>query len=152
MVVDEAQRIPKIGLNLKLIVDHITGVKVIVTGSASFDLYQKIGEPLTGRKTTLKLFPLAQLELSKMERPDETRALLERRMIFGSYPEVVLFNDDKERTNYLRELVSSYLYKDILEMNGLKHSDKLVKILQLLSLQIGNELSYSEIAVQIGIN
>lgn len=152
LAIDEAQKIPNIGLNLKLIVDNIENIKVIATGSASFDLYQKLGEPLTGRKITLRLFPLAQLELTKMERPHETKANLEARLIFGSYPEVTLAKNDRERIVYLRELASSYLCKDILEMNGLKHSDKLIKILQLLAFQIGSEVSSSEIARQVGIN
>lgn len=152
LVIDEAQRIPNIGLNLKLIVDNIDGIEVIATGSASFDLYQKLGEPLTGRKITLRLFPIAQMELSKIEKPHETKANLEARLIFGSYPEVILAKNDRERISYLRELINSYLYKDILEMNGLRHSEKLVKILQLLAFQIGNELSYSEIASQLGLN
>lgn len=152
LAVDEAQKIPNIGLNLKLIVDNVENIKVIATGSASFDLYQKLGEPLTGRKITLKLFPLAQLEFAKIEKPHETRANLEARLIFGSYPEAVLAKDEPGKVTYLRELASSYLYKDILEMNGLKHSAKLVKILQLLAFQIGSEVSYSEIAAQAGIN
>lgn len=152
LAIDEAQRVPNIGLNLKLIVDNIEKIKVIATGSASFDLYQKLGEPLTGRKITLRLFPLAQLELVKIEKPHEIKANLETRLIFGSYPEVVLAKNDQERIVYLRELASSYLCKDILEMNGLKHSDKLIKILQLLAFQIGSRVSSSEIATQVGIN
>ena len=152
LAIDEAQRVPNIGLNLKLIVDNVKDVKIIATGSASFDLYQKLGEPLTGRKVTLRLFPLAQMELSNTEKPHETKANLETRLIFGSYPEIVLAKDNQEKIVYLKELVSSYLYRDILTMNGLRHSDKLVKILQLLAFQIGNEVSYSEIAAQVGIN
>jgi len=152
LAIDEAQKIPNIGLNLKLIIDNITGIKIIATGSASFDLNQKLGEPLTGRKITLRLFPLSQTELSQIEKLHETKANLETRLIFGSYPEVVLAKDDRERILYLKELVNSYLFKDILEMNGLKHSNKLVKILQLLAFQIGNEVSYSEIAGQVGLN
>jgi hypothetical protein len=152
LAVDEAQRIPDIGLNFKLIVDHLNDVKIVASGSASFDLYQKLGEPLTGRKITLRLFPLAQMELSAVEKLHETRGNLETRLLFGSYPESVLARDDQERILYLRELVASYLYKDVLEMNGLRHAQRLVQILQLLSLQIGGELSYSEIATQVGLN
>ena len=152
VVIDEAHKIPNIGLNLKLIVDNIKNVKVIATGSASFDLVQKVGEPLTGRKFTLKLFPLAQMELSRHENPYEIQSNLEKRLVFGSYPEVVLSESNNERILYLKELVNSYLLKDILEINGIRHSDKLIKILRLLSFQIGNEVSYSEIAAQVGIN
>ena len=152
VVIDEAHKIPNIGLNLKLIVDNIKNVKIIATGSASFELVQKMGEPLTGRKFTLKLFPLAQLELSQYENLYETQSNLEKRLIFGSYPEVVLSESNDERILYLKELVNSYLLKDILEINGIRHSDKLIKILRLLAFQTGNEISYSEIAAQVGIN
>ena len=152
LAIDEAQRIPNVGLNLKLLVDNLEGIKIIATGSASFDLYQKLGEPLTGRKTTLRLFPLAQMELIQIEKPHQIKAHLEARLIFGTYPEVVLAKGDREKTIYLRELISSYLLKDILEMNGLRQSDKLIKILQLLAFQIGNEVSYSEIAASVGLN
>lgn len=152
LVIDEAHKIPHIGLNLKLIVDNIVGIKVLVTGSGSFDLYQKLGEPLTGRKTTLRLFPLAQLELIKTENLAETKAQLEDRLIFGSYPEVILADDEQKKRNYLSELVNSYLLKDILEMNDLKHSEKLVKILQLLAFQIGSEVSITELGNNTGLN
>ncbi len=152
LVIDEAHKIPHIGLNLKLIVDNIIGIKVLVTGSGSFDLYQKLGEPLTGRKTTLRLFPLAQLELIKTENLAETKAQLENRLIFGSYPEVVLAGDEQKKRSYLSELVNSYLLKDILEMNGLKHSEKLVKILQLLAFQIGSEVSITELGNNTSLN
>jgi len=152
LIIDEAQKIPNIGLNLKLIVDSIEGIKILVSGSASFDLYQQVGEPLTGRKMTFCLYPLSQIEFSKIEKFHETKANLESRLIFGSYPEAVLAEDNQKRIYYLKELISSYLYKDILELDGLKHSDKIVKILQLLSFQIGNEVSYSEIGSQIGLN
>lgn len=152
LVIDEAQKIKEIGLNLKLIVDHIENIKVIGTGSSSFDLSRDVGEPLTGRKYTLRLFPLAQLEIMQIEQKFETSANLENRLIYGSYPEIVIINDSREKERYLKEIASSYLYKDILELNGLKHSDKIVRLLQLLSFQIGKEISYSEIGASIGIS
>ncbi len=152
LIIDEAQKIPNIGLNLKLMVDSIKDIKILVSGSASFDLYRQVGEPLTGRKVTFCLYPLSQIELSQIEKFHETEANLESRLIFGSYPEVILAEDNQRRISYLKELVSSYLYKDILELDGLKHSDKIVKILQLLAFQVGNEVSYSEIGSQVGLN
>lgn len=152
LVVDEAQKIEDIGLNLKLIVDHIKGIKVIVTGSSSFDLARNVGEPLTGRKFTLKMFPLAQLELMQLEQRHETIANLETRLIYGSYPESVLTADSRMRELYLKEVVSSYLYKDILEMERIRHPDKIVRLLQLLVYQIGKEVSLNEIASQLGIS
>ena len=152
LVIDEAQKIKNIGANLKLIVDHIPGVSIIATGSSAFDLAQNIGEPLTGRKYTLKLFPLAQLEIAQIEAPHETAANLENRLIFGSYPEVILAKGNNDRERYLKEIASSYLYKDILELDGLKHSDKIVRILQLLAFQIGKEVSLSELGTQLSMS
>lgn len=152
LIIDEAQRVEKIGMNLKLIVDHIKDVKVIATGSSSFDLAKDIGEPLTGRKFVLKLFPLAQLEISGIEERHETDANLEARLIYGSYPEIVTTHDNRQRTLYLREIVSSYLFKDILELEGIRHSDKLVRLVQLLAFQIGKEVSYSELGTQLGMS
>ena len=152
LVIDEAQKIKGIVLNLKLIVDHIKDIKVIVTGSSAFDLAKGVGEPLTGRKYTLKLFPLSQAEIGEIENKVETESNLENRLIYGSYPEIVITNDNKERERYLKEIISSYLYKDILELDGLKHSDKIARLLQLLAFQIGKEVSYNELGTQLGIS
>lgn len=152
LIIDEAQKIKNIGVNLKLIADHIPGVSIVATGSSAFDLAQNIGEPLTGRKYTLKLFPLAQLEIAQIEAPHETAANLENRLIFGSYPEVILAKGNSDRERYLKEIAGSYLYKDILELDGLKHSDKIVRILQLLAFQIGKEVSLSELGTQLNMS
>lgn len=152
LIIDEAQKIKNIGINLKLITDHLPGVSIIATGSSAFDLAQNIGEPLTGRKYTLKLFPLAQLEIAQTEASYETEANLETRLIFGSYPEAILAGGNSNRERYLKEIVSSYLYKDILELDGLKHSDKITRILQLLAFQIGKEVSLSELGTQLGMS
>ena len=152
LIIDEAQKIKNIGLNIKLILDHIPKIKVIASGSSSFDLAQQVGEPLTGRKYTLKMFPLAQLELNTVETRSETAAHLEQRLIYGSYPEVVLSEDNSLKSTYLREVVSSYLYKDILELDGLRHSDKLINLLQLLAFQIGKEVSCNELGSQLGMS
>lgn len=149
LIIDEAQKIPDIGLNLKLIVDHIRDITIIATGSASFDLANQVGEPLTGRKYTVRLFPLAQLELQSVEHSTQTVARLEQRVLYGSYPEVVIMSGNEERTAYLRELINAYLYKDILEVEGLRHSDKLLRLLQLLAFQIGSEVSLSEVGRQL---
>ena len=152
LIIDEAQYVPNIGLNLKLIVDHIPGIKVIAAGSSSFDLAQNVGEPLTGRRFVLRLYPLAQMEISKMEKPHETSANLETRLIYGSYPEVVTLRDNKLREEYLRELIASYLFKDILVLDGIRYSEKLVRLLQLLAFQIGSEVSLSEIGRQLAMS
>lgn len=152
LAVDEAQKIKNIGLNLKLIVDHIPKVKLIATGSSAFDLAQNIGEPLTGRKYTLKLFPLAQSEINEIESTLQTKSNLENRLIYGSYPEVITSQGNQEKARYLKELIASYLYKDILELEGLRHSHKIVRLLQLLAFQIGNKVSFNELAGQIGMS
>ena len=152
LVIDEAQYVEKIGLNLKLIVDHLPHIKIIATGSSSFSLAKDIGEPLTGRKYTLKLYPLAQKEISYMEKPHETAANLEARLLYGSYPEVVLMNDNAERERYLRELISSYLFKDIFELEGIRYSQKLTRLLRLLAYQIGKEVSLNELGTQLGMS
>ncbi len=152
LVVDEAQKVPNIGANLKLIVDHIQEMRVIATGSSSFDLARSIGEPLTGRKTTLKLFPLAQLEIGQIEERHQTDANLESRLIYGAYPEVVLTNDNRAREQYLREIVASYLYKDVLEMDGIRHAAKISRLLQMIALQVGKEVSYAELGAGLGMS
>jgi len=152
LVIDEAQKVRNIGTNVKLILDHIPGIKVVATGSSSFDLAKHVGEPLTGRKFTLRLFPLAQIELAPLENAAESAARLEERLIYGSYPEVVLTRDPAQRIRYLKELVGSYLYKDILELEGVRSSDKLVRLLQLIVFQIGKEVSCTELGTQLGIS
>lgn len=152
LVVDEAQKVQNIGINLKLIVDHIPDIRVIATGSSSFDLARSIGEPLTGRKNTLIQYPLAQLELSPTEQRHETDARLESRLVYGAYPEIVLLHDNREREQYLKEIVSSYLYKDILELEGIRQSAKIGRLLQLIALQIGKEVSYTELGANLGMS
>lgn len=152
LVVDEAQKVPNIGANLKLIVDHIPEMRVIATGSSSFDLARSVGEPLTGRKTTLKLFPLAQLEIGQIEQRHQTDANLESRLIYGAYPEVVLNNDNRAREQYLRDIVASYLFKDILELDGIRHAAKISRLLQMIALQVGKEVSYTELGTGLGMS
>lgn len=152
LVIDEAQCIPDIGANLKLIVDHIEGVKVIVTGSSSFDLQQHLGDPLTGRKYVTTMYPVSQQELSLIETPLETQARLEARLIYGSYPETILLGGGVTCQEYLHELVSSYLCKDILVFEGIKKSQKIIDLLILLAFQIGKEVSVSELGTQLSLS
>lgn len=152
LIVDEAQYVRKIGLNLKLLVDHVEGLRIIATGSSSFDLAQQTGEPLTGRKYTLLLLPLAQLELQEVESAHQSRAQLEWRLIYGSYPEVVLMETNEERELYLKELISSYLFKDILQLEGVRHADKLLRLLQLLAFQVSREVYAAELGSQLGMS
>jgi len=152
LIVDEAQYIRQVGLNLKMLVDHVPELKIIATGSSSFELSHQTGEPLTGRQYTLLMLPLAQMEINAIEMPHETRARLEERLIYGSYPEVVLTDSNEGRELYLKELVGSYLFKDILQLEGIRHADKLVRLLQLLAFQIGHEVSVSELGTQLGMS
>ena len=152
LIVDEAQYVRQIGLNLKLLVDHVEGLRIIATGSSSFDLAQQTGEPLTGRKFTLLLLPLAQLELQEVETAHQTTAQLELRLIYGSYPEVVLMESNEDRQLYIKELIASYLFKDILQLEGIRYADKLLRLLQLLAFQIGREVSVAELGTQLGMS
>ncbi len=152
LVVDEAQFIPDIGLNLKLIVDHLPHVKVIATGSSTFDLAKQVGEPLTGRKNVIKMYPISQIELNQFENVAQIKANLDSRLIYGSYPEVITSKSPQEKQDYLHELVSSYLLKDILAFEGILKSKKLFDLLTLLAFQVGKEVSYHELATQLGIS
>ena len=152
LIVDEAQYVREIGLNLKLLVDHVEGLRIIATGSSSFDIAQVTGEPLTGRRSTLLLLPLAQFELQNIEEAHETKANLEARIIYGSYPEVILMDSNEERQFYLKELIASYLFKDILQIDGIKFTDKLLRLLQLVAFQIGQEVSLSELGGKLGMS
>ncbi|MEN8229933.1 MAG: ATP-binding protein [Bacteroidota bacterium] len=148
--IDEAQRIKNIGLCIKLIVDNVKGVKVIATGSSSFELANKISEPLTGRKWEFGLFPFSHKEMSEHTSNEDEKRLLERRMIFGYYPDVV--NNPGDESNLLRELAGSYLYKDILTWERIHKPEKLERLVRALALQIGSEVSYNELGQICGID
>ncbi|WP_374361011.1 ATP-binding protein [Cloacibacterium sp.] len=149
LVIDEAQAIQDIGLILKFIVDNIEGIKVIATGSSMFDLANKLGEPLVGRKNTLFLYPLSQIEFSAYENYIQTTENQETRLIFGGYPELTHYQSWEEKQTYLREIVSSYLLKDILVFDGIKNSNKIYGLLRLIALQIGKEVSLQELGNQL---
>jgi len=152
LIIDEAQFIPHIGANLKLIHDHLPHVRVIATGSSSFELANSLGEPLTGRKYTIKMYPLSQIELNSIETPDKTQSSLESRLLYGSFPEVITNDNLSFKQQYLQELVSSYLFKDILAFEGIKKSKKVIDLLTLLAFQLGKEVSVSELAAQLSLS
>lgn len=147
IVIDEAQRIKGIGLTLKLMVDTIPDVQVIATGSSSFDLLDEINEPLTGRKFEYQLYPFSFGELTKENGLLEEKRLMNHRLVFGSYPDVVNNPDDAIET--LNWLADSYLYKDLFRIESIKKPDLIIKLLQLLSYQVGNEVSYNELALNL---
>jgi len=150
VVIDEAQMIKDIGVKLKMFTDYLGGIKVIATGSSSFDLANKINEPLTGRKWEYQLLPLSFTEMSGASSVLEEMERLETRMIYGYYPDVALRpGEEKER---LLELVNSYLYKDVLIWENLRKAEKVTKLLQALAFQVGSQVSYSEIATLVGLD
>ena len=150
VILDEAQRVRNIGLTLKLLVDTFPHTQIVATGSSSFDLSNEVIEPLTGRKYEFYLYPLSLRELSKKYLMRELERLLERRMIFGMYPEIVSAEGDV--TDRLKALVRSYLYKDVLRVDKIKNSEAVERLLKALALQIGHEGSYNELAGTVGGN
>lgn len=144
VVIDEAQRIPETGLALKIIHDNFKNVQLIATGSSSFELANTIKEPLTGRKFEFMLYPLSFGEMVQHHGYFKEKRLLEHRLIYGYYPDIVT-NTGKEK-KLLKSLASSYLYKDLLMLETIKKPVLLEKILTALALQIGNEVSYNELA------
>lgn len=152
LFIDEAQRIPDIGINLKIIIDNHPQLKVIATGSSSFDLANSINEPLTGRKWTFQLYPISMLELQGVYNPFELRDQLEERLVWGSYPNIFNLPGHDLKTAYLRELSTDYLYKDILQLDKVRDSSKIRSLLKLLAFQVGCEVSLSELGCQLGIS
>lgn len=149
VVVDEAQRLHNAGLTLKLITDHLPAVQLLVTGSSSLDLAAETKESLVGRKFEYRLFPLSFVEMSTHHGYLAEHALLEHRIVYGYYPEVVK-NDPAQAQKILNELAEGLMYKDLLAMDQLKKPSLLVKLLQALALQLGSEVSYHEVAQLIG--
>jgi uncharacterized protein len=148
LLIDEAQRIPNIGLSLKIITDQIKDVQVIATGSSSFELSSQVNEPLTGRKYEFMLYPLSFGEMVKHHGLLEEKRQIEQRMVYGYYPEIVTSpGEEKER---LKLLAGSYLYKDLLMLEQIKKPELLEKLLKALALQVGNEVSYTEIGQLVG--
>ncbi|MFZ3073794.1 MAG: ATP-binding protein [Minisyncoccales bacterium] len=152
IAIDEAQRIPNVGFGLKILADQIPNLKIIATGSSSFELSGQVGEPLTGRKTTVTLYPVAQLELGRIKNRFDLKNELAQSLIFGGYPEVVVATSNKDRAKVLAEIVNSYLLKDILEIEQVKGSKMLLDLLRLVAFQVGGEVSLSELGNQLGID
>lgn len=152
LFIDEAQRVPEIGINLKLMADELPELRLIATGSSSLHLARKTREPLTGRAWSHILYPIALCELAELYNPFELNDMLPERMIYGSYPEIFALAGREAKRDYLRNLVTSYLYKDILEIGHLRHSSKLHDLLKLLAFQIGQEVSLAEVGAQLGMS
>lgn len=150
LVIDEAQMIENIGLRMKLVTDQLKDVQLVATGSSAFELANRLNEPLTGRKWEHHLYPLSFAEMVDHNGLIEERSLLNHRLIYGYYPEVVT-SPGNER-NVLKNLTDSYLYKDILTFGGIKKSNKLTTLLQAIAFQVGSQVSYSELANTVGMD
>lgn len=146
IVVDEAQNIPDIGRGLKIIIDYVPGTQIIATGSSSFDLANKLGEPLVGRQRILKLFPISILELLQQNNRVEIQHELPTLLVYGLYPEVLLRESKDKKALYLVDLVNAYLLKDILALENVKSPKILLDLLRLLAYQVGSEVSLNELA------
>ena len=150
IIIDEAQRIKNIGLTLKLIYDNITKVKILATGSSSFELTSEINEPLTGRKREYFLYSLSYQEMLDQTNLLEVRRMLEHHLIYGYYPEVV--TNPGEEKNILNEISQSYLYKDVLSYGNIKKPLALEKLVQAIALQLGQEVNYHELGQTVGVD
>jgi predicted AAA+ superfamily ATPase len=144
IVIDEAQRIPNIGLTLKLMIDHFSDVQIIATGSSSLELASSVNEPLTGRKWEFQMFPISWQELLSWQGLAKALPKLENLLVFGSYPEIL--THPGQEVTLLQNLSSSYLYKDLLNFQGIRRPELLQKLLQALAWQIGSEVSFNELS------
>ena len=152
VIIDEAQRVRNIGLKLKLMVDTYPSIQLLVTGSSSLDLSNEISEPLTGRCDEFWLFSLSVSEVWKNQDQIAQDRDMESWLVYGSYPGVWSLESNEEKSIKIKQIASNYLYKDVLKFNEIKNSETILKLLQALALQIGQEVSYNELARTIGIS
>lgn len=152
LIIDEAQKIEDIGSILKLMIDSIEDLKIIISGSSSFDISNLTGEPLTGRKINFTLFPISESEIIESETELQRKDNLIERLIYGNYPEIISINDRNEKKEYLTEIINSYLLKDILIYDKIKNSSKIFNLLRLIAFQVGNEVSYQELGSQLSMS
>lgn len=152
LIVDEAQAVEDIGAILKFVVDNVPQVAVIATGSSSLELQNSVGEPLVGRATGYHLYPFSFEELSKAEGRIGLMSKKEELLIYGGYPELQKIENHRQKERYLTDLANAYLLKDILSIEGIKNSNKMMSLLKLIALQMGSELSYDELGRQLGLS
>ncbi len=150
ILIDEAQRVRNIGITLKLLIDNFPEKQLVVTGSSAIELSNSINEPLTGRKYEYVMYPFSTEELINEFGAQEERRMLERRLVYGSYPEVV--NNAGEEREVLTDLVGSYLYKDIFSFQDVRKPEIIEQLLQALALQVGSEVSFNELGRLLGMN
>lgn len=149
IALDEAQRINNLGFGLKILIDARPDLNVIVTGSSLFEINQQVGEPLTGRKRELMMFPFSQNELLNVYNKFELKEKLNGFLVFGSYPEIALAKNKQEKTELLVEIVNSYLFKDVLSVENIRGNKQIIDLLKLLAFQIGSQVSVNELATQV---
>lgn len=152
LFIDEAQRVSDIGINLKILIDAKPDLRILVTGSSSFELASSVSEPLTGRAWTYELYPIACSELRSVWNTYEMKEQLYDRLRWGSYPELFSLKGEDAKQDYLRGLVSNYLYKDVLALGGMKNPDKIHNLLKLIAFQIGSEVSLTELGTQLSMS
>jgi predicted AAA+ superfamily ATPase len=152
IVIDEAQEVPDIGKGLKIIIDNNPELRVVATGSSSFHLSQKTGEPLTGRKREIRMFPFAHKELAESMNKFELQEKLNEFLVYGMYPEIFMTKSKSDKIELVTSLAESYLLKDVLSYENIKNSKMLSDLLKLLAFQIGNLVSFNELAMQLGVN
>ena len=152
LFIDEGQKIPDIGIHLKILHDELPSLRILVTGSSSFDLAAKLGEPMTGRKRVFTLFPISQEEMGSIHNRFELKDRLGEFLVYGSYPEVLTQSNKDDKFESLREISESYLMKDIIEISQIRHVQKAFELLKLLAFQIGSEVSIHELSQSLKIN
>jgi len=150
--IDEAQRVPDVGINLKILHDELPDLKIIATGSSSFDLAKKISEPLTGRKKVFNLLPISQQELLGLQNKFELASKSSEFLIFGSYPEVSTKISFEKKQEIIEEIGNSYLFKDVIELTNIKYPNKARDLLRLLAFQVGSEVSIHELSKSLKLN
>ena len=152
LFIDEAQRIPDVGINLKILNDGLPGLRIVATGSSSFELANRVSEPLTGRTWTHVLYPVSILELAALHNPFELEKMLDVLLVYGCYPEVFSLPSEADKAAYLHEVSNAYLYKDVLELSGIRRGGKIHDLLRLLAFQVGSEVSIHELARQLSMS
>ncbi len=152
IMIDEAQAVPAIGTHLKFMIDSFPKITIIATGSSSFDLMNKSGEPLTGRSYQYTLYPVSYAEVEGYVGHLGAQQQLQERLIYGSYPELITLTGNDEKEDYLKSLVQTYLLKDILMYETVKNASKIFDLLKLLAYQVGNEVSLDELGRNLGMS
>ena len=152
LFIDEGQKIQDIGIHLKILHDELPSLRILVTGSSSFDLATKLGEPMTGRKRVFTLFPVSQEEMGLRHNKFELKDRLGEFLVFGSYPEILTQSNRDDKFEALREISESYLMKDIIEISQIRNIQKAYELLKMLAFQIGSEVSIHELSQSLKIN